>query len=323
MLEPVACSLEILSRGGYDPCSVVLKPNAWNDASHVQPFIDSFALTGKAYRDNRERRTVVGFGAIAVARLARHWASSCSRKGKYARDSPLLKRKCLGTLCAITRLLAEGGVDAFTCAASTALRILLLGAASIPKECVNELLDRGAVAVELYALFCHHVGAVPGAGAADSRNAHRWRGGQGAHARSRSARARGKKKTRLTLFLTLRAAVALRAPLRRVSTMKRAAAAAEGPSKAAAVDPRGVGKPELARKPGEARIPKRKLALLLSYRGTQYHGLQRQTDPSLKTIEGEMRVALAKAGAVSPENAEDLSKIGSVSYTHLTLPTKA
>ena len=118
------------------------------------------------------------------------------------------------------------------------------------------------------------------------------------------------KTTRLTLFLTLRAAVALRAPLRRVATMKRAAAAAEGPSKAAAVDPRGVGKPELARKPGEARIPKRKLALLLSYRGTQYHGLQRQTDPSLKTIEGEMRVALAKAGAVSPENAEDLAKIG-------------
>ena len=52
VLEPVACSLEILSRGGYDPCSVVLKPNAWNDASHVQPFVDSFALTGKAYRDN-------------------------------------------------------------------------------------------------------------------------------------------------------------------------------------------------------------------------------------------------------------------------------
>ena len=118
------------------------------------------------------------------------------------------------------------------------------------------------------------------------------------------------KTTRLTLFLTLRAAVALRAPLRRVATMKRAAAATEGPSKAAAVDPRGVGKPELARKPGEARIPKRKLALLLSYRGTQYHGLQRQTDPSLRTIEGEMRTALAKAGAVSPENAEDLSKIG-------------
>ena len=92
--------------------------------------------------------------------------------------------------------------------------------------------------------------------------------------------------------------------------MKRAAAAAEGPSKAAAVDPRGAGRPELARKPGEARIPKRKLALLLSYRGTQYHGLQRQTDPALKTIEGEMRVALSKAGAVSPENAEDLSKIG-------------
>ncbi len=135
----------------------------------------------------------------------------------------------------------------------------------------------------------------------------------GAACQSEQRSARGLKKTRLTLFLALaaRGAVALRAPVRRVAAMKRAAAAeAPSSSKAAAVDPRGAGRPELARKPGEARIPKRKLALLLSYRGTQYHGLQRQTDPALKTIEGEMRKALSKAGAVSPENAEDLSKIG-------------
>ena len=136
VLEPVACSLEILSRGGYDPCSVVLKPNAWNDASHVQPFIDSFALTGKAYSDNRERKR---------GRLRRHCGGAPSealgwimfkegqvRQGfsHYSRGSA--SGRCVPSLA----LLAEGGVDAFTCTASTALRILLLGAASIPKPLV-------------------------------------------------------------------------------------------------------------------------------------------------------------------------------------------
>ena len=67
----------------------------------------------------------------------------------------MLKRKCLGTLCAITRLLAEGGVDAFTCAAATALRVLLLGAASIPKPSVGELLDRGAVEKAVVSVLTH------------------------------------------------------------------------------------------------------------------------------------------------------------------------
>ena len=59
-------------------------------------------------------------------------------------------------LC-ITRLLAEGGGDAFTCAAATALRVLLLGAASIPKPSVGELLDRRAVekAVALCSVISH------------------------------------------------------------------------------------------------------------------------------------------------------------------------
>ena len=92
--------------------------------------------------------------------------------------------------------------------------------------------------------------------------------------------------------------------------MKRAATEAlAGAAKAPYVDSRGVGKPELARKPGEARTPKRKLALLLGYNGRAYHGLQRQSDDDLKTIEGEMRLALRKAGAVSEQNAEDLAKI--------------
>lgn len=92
--------------------------------------------------------------------------------------------------------------------------------------------------------------------------------------------------------------------------MKRAATEAlAGAAKAPYVDSRGVGKPELARKPGEARTPKRKLALLLGYNGRAYHGLQRQSDDDLKTIEGEMRLALRKAGAVSEQNAENLAKI--------------
>ena len=37
-------------------------------------------------------------------------------------------------------------------------------------------------------------------------------------------------------------------------------------------DKRGVGNPELRREPGEKRLPKRKLALLLGYRGTNYYG---------------------------------------------------
>ena len=157
VFEPWRAFLEILSRGGYDPCSVVLKPNAWNDASHVQPFIDSFALTGEAYRDNRERRNVVGFGAIAVARLARHWAGSCAKRASTPRIQSIIQEEVPRDARAITRLLAEGGVDAFTCAASTALRILLLGAASIPKLSVGELLDRGAVekAVVLFSSISH------------------------------------------------------------------------------------------------------------------------------------------------------------------------
>ena len=145
ILEPVACALELLSRERYDPCSLVLEPNAWHDASHVGPFLDSFAIVGKAFRDNAERRVVVGFGAVVLARLARAWAAACARKGRCPRASPLLKRKCLGTLCAVTKLLVVGGLDAVSCAAITALRVLMLGAASLTRDAVKDLLERGAV----------------------------------------------------------------------------------------------------------------------------------------------------------------------------------
>mmetsp|Transcript_19269 Transcript_19269/g.60611 ORF Transcript_19269/g.60611 Transcript_19269/m.60611 type:complete len:441 (+) Transcript_19269:80-1402(+) len=57
-----------------------------------------------------------------------------------------------------------------------------------------------------------------------------------------------------------------------------------------------------------AKIPKRKVALLLGYQGAKYYGLQRQE--ALPTIEGEVERALSAAGLVSASNAGDLSKIG-------------
>lgn len=76
-------------------------------------------------------------------------------------------------------------------------------------------------------------------------------------------------------------------------------------------DKRGLGRPDLKRREGDApRLPKRKLALLLGYRGAAYFGLQKQTDQSLPTIERELVRAIEAAGAVSEANAGDLTKIG-------------
>ena len=58
-IEPGGLLFRDIIKGRLRPLFVVLKPNAWNDVSHVQPFIDNFALTGNAYRDNRERRNAV------------------------------------------------------------------------------------------------------------------------------------------------------------------------------------------------------------------------------------------------------------------------
>ncbi|EGB05282.1 hypothetical protein AURANDRAFT_12283, partial [Aureococcus anophagefferens] len=59
------------------------------------------------------------------------------------------------------------------------------------------------------------------------------------------------------------------------------------------------------------RLPKRKLALLLGYRGANYYGLQKQSKESdLPTIELALQEALNRAGAVHEGNQGDLSKIG-------------
>ncbi|KAG0349237.1 tRNA pseudouridine synthase 1 [Podila humilis] len=57
----------------------------------------------------------------------------------------------------------------------------------------------------------------------------------------------------------------------------------------------------------EARIPKRKIALMLGYCGTGYQGMQ--VNPGAKSIEGELFKAMVKAGAVSKDNADDIKKV--------------
>lgn len=49
---------------------------------------------------------------------------------------------------------------------------------------------------------------------------------------------------------------------------------------------------------------------MIGYCGTGYNGMQLQPKPEVKTIEGELFAAFARAGAVSPENADDLKKNG-------------
>jgi tRNA pseudouridine38-40 synthase len=56
----------------------------------------------------------------------------------------------------------------------------------------------------------------------------------------------------------------------------------------------------------EERRPKRKVAVLIGYAGTGYHGLQ--INHMEKTIEGEIFSAFVKAGAISKANADDPKK---------------
>ncbi|CAN3367308.1 tRNA pseudouridine synthase 1 [Diutina catenulata] len=60
--------------------------------------------------------------------------------------------------------------------------------------------------------------------------------------------------------------------------------------------------------PKSERRPKRKVAVMIGYCGTGYNGLQIQNDPNVKTIEAELFKGFVGAGAVSPENADDIKK---------------
>lgn len=59
------------------------------------------------------------------------------------------------------------------------------------------------------------------------------------------------------------------------------------------------------------RKPKRKVAVLVGYCGTGYHGMQ--LNPPNKTIEGTLFEAFVATGAVSRDNADDPKK-GSAQY---------
>lgn len=60
--------------------------------------------------------------------------------------------------------------------------------------------------------------------------------------------------------------------------------------------------------PKSERKPKKKVACMIGYCGTGYNGMQIQNNPDVKTIEGDLFDAFVKAGAISPENADDLKK---------------
>lgn len=57
----------------------------------------------------------------------------------------------------------------------------------------------------------------------------------------------------------------------------------------------------------KVRYPKRKVGLLLGYKGTNYVGLQR--NPGFKTIESELERAIVKAGGIDEWNAGSFTKV--------------
>ncbi|SCU98921.1 LAFA_0G20868g1_1 [Lachancea sp. 'fantastica'] len=58
----------------------------------------------------------------------------------------------------------------------------------------------------------------------------------------------------------------------------------------------------------EKRLPKRKVAVMVGYCGTGYHGMQ--YNPPTPTIEAELFKAFVEAGAISQANSTDLKKSG-------------
>jgi tRNA pseudouridine38-40 synthase len=65
--------------------------------------------------------------------------------------------------------------------------------------------------------------------------------------------------------------------------------------------------PEEEPKTKRPPFPKRKVAILMGYCGTNYQGMQ--LNPNAKTIELELFNALCKDGLVSSENAVDPKKV--------------
>lgn len=57
------------------------------------------------------------------------------------------------------------------------------------------------------------------------------------------------------------------------------------------------------------KLPKRKCALLIGFCGTGYNGMQIQPHENVKTIEGEIFIAMIKAGVISKDNSTDPGKV--------------
>lgn len=55
---------------------------------------------------------------------------------------------------------------------------------------------------------------------------------------------------------------------------------------------------------------KRKVAVVVGYVGTDFHGWQLSTDRGVRTVEGDLETALWKSGAIVDSNYGDLNKIG-------------
>ena len=65
----------------------------------------------------------------------------------------------------------------------------------------------------------------------------------------------------------------------------------------------------------QERKPKKKVACFIGYSGEGYHGMQ--YNPPMKTIEGDIYEAFAKAGVILRANAVDPSKVFPSSVTLL------
>lgn len=69
--------------------------------------------------------------------------------------------------------------------------------------------------------------------------------------------------------------------------------------------------------PMEEKFPKKKVALILAFRGTAYQGMQ--ANPNAKSIESELFKALCEADLVSAANASDQSKVPCPSHLYRSI----
>lgn len=67
------------------------------------------------------------------------------------------------------------------------------------------------------------------------------------------------------------------------------------------------------------KLPKRKCAVIVGFCGTGYNGMQIQPHANTKTIEGDIFLAMVKAGVISADNSTDPGKVGRVMHQKVLL----